>query len=49
MTGTQNKIIKKYKREIRQFFPIFTKNEKRFLMISAAPSQITQNRTQISL
>ena len=30
MTGTQNKIIKKYKREIRQFFPIFTKNEKRF-------------------
>lgn len=30
MTGTQNKIIKKYKREIRQLFPIFTQNEKRF-------------------
>ena len=30
MTGTQNNIIKKYKREIRQLFPIFTQNEKRF-------------------
>lgn len=49
MTGTQNKIIKKYKREIRQFSLFSQKMKNVFLMISAAPSQITQNRTQISL
>lgn len=50
MTGTQNKIIKKYKREIRQFFPIFTKNEKRFFNdICSTVSDYTESHTDFTL
>lgn len=50
MTGTQNKIIKKYKREIRQLFPIFTQNEKRFFNdICSTVSDYTESHTDFTL
>ena len=50
MTDTKNRIIKKYKREIRHILPIFTKNEKRFFNdICNTVSDYTESHADFTL